>query len=73
MSTKEPISPPPKPRYDHPLAEDIVSAAISWRYFQTVGHGKTAARYLDQLADAIDKMVYDLDHPPTSPPPPRKQ
>ena len=71
MPTKEPTLPPPKPRYDHPLAEDIVSTAITWRYFRTVGHSKTAARYLDQLADMIDKMVYDLDHPPTSPPPPK--
>jgi hypothetical protein len=74
MTTKEPTPPPPKKRLcEHADAEFIIGLALRWRCEQIRQDAIAEASYALALGHALDSMVHDLTHPPTSPPPPRKQ
>ena len=74
MTTKEPTPPPPRKRLvDHQDAGLILDLAIQWRR-EYLREGKAAeAAYAIALGIAIDRMVHEIENPPTSPPPPRKR
>ena len=74
MATKEPTPPPPKKRLvDHQDAGLILDLAIRWRREYLREDKVAEAAYAITLGSAIDRMVYEIANPPTSPPPPRKQ